>query len=158
VRLHKARRTVRAGRKGILMRKLTALLAATLLAGGALAGASAASAATQTTNATDWDHIWSTTDPAGGGEIFIKEHGDVLKYCDEAADGLTPHAMITFQGTDGEFHPAYDISATGGEGSCTTVQASDGGAYDLPENSEIGVEFWLGTYEYDTYHKYLNDN
>jgi hypothetical protein len=159
VTLYEARRTVRERERDPSMRaKLISLLTAALLTGGALAGASTASAATQSSDADEWDHVWITTDSSGGGMIEIKEHGDVVKICDTASDGYTPHATLSVLSTDGVYHLEYEISADGGYGACTTHQASDGATYDLPEGMDISVALYLGDHRSESDHYFLNDH
>jgi hypothetical protein len=138
------------------MRHKIAISAATaLLAGGLLASASPASAAPLQPSATTWDHVWTTSDPAHGGTIRIQEHGDVIQLCDTAADGYTPRADVTWGTTSNG--SGFSLAAWGGNGACAEVSASMG--YDLPENTEIYVDIFLGpNFAYETYHSYLNDH
>ncbi|MCA1222514.1 hypothetical protein [Streptomyces sp. 8L] len=118
----------------MLRRTTTALAAAALLAGGLLATATSASAS-DPGGGNDWDHIWTTADKAHGGTVYIREHGDVVKLCDTAADGASPRINV-----DG----AYSLTAAGGNGACITRDASWGGVYDLPEGFTVNVFLTLG--------------
>lgn len=122
--------------------KIAALAATVLLAGGALATASSAWAS-DPGGGDDWDHVWTTSDAAHGGTIYIQEHGDILMLCDTAADGYAPRAQIGYENALGK-QIYYTMTASGGNGSCITRRASDGAPYDLPENTEIGVTIYLG--------------
>lgn len=140
------------------MRNKIAVLAATvLLAGGALATASSASANEAPPGGGGWDHIWFTSDANSGGTLYVEEHGDIVQLCDSAADGYAPRASIS----DGTPQGTYTIVGAGGFGACTTVMASDGAPYDLPESQRIDVSIWLGPTpvkgsETDTY--FINDH
>ena len=142
------------------MRHRIAALAATtvMVAGGAIAAATPASATTDPPGGT-YDHTWTTTDAAHGGTVYIMEHGDIVKLCDTAADGYAPRATILINtGTD-TWRTAYDLVASGGLGTCVQASASMGGKYDLPENTYIEVDIWLGpNYKYYSSHMFLNDH
>ncbi|MEV0531431.1 hypothetical protein [Kitasatospora sp. NPDC050463] len=143
----------------MMRHRIAALTTATLLlAGGALGGATSASATVDP--GTSWDHTWTTSDADHGGTVYVEEHGDIVSVCDSAADGMAPRVEVFVQGGSGQYNPRYTIAATGGLGSCTTVSASDGGAYDLPENVSIMVSIWLGTSvgHFGSEHVYLNDH
>ncbi|MCT9010697.1 hypothetical protein [Streptomyces rhizosphaerihabitans] len=144
------------------MRHKIAALAATtvLLAGGALATATSASATVDPPSG-GWDHTWTTTDSNNGGTVYIAEHGDHVSVCDTAADGYAPRVRIANeeQTVPGAYDTRYTLTASGGEGSCVSASASQGGVYDLPENVKIGVTVYLGPdYKYQSTHYYLNDN
>ncbi|MEV6182907.1 hypothetical protein ACIHAR_14085 [Streptomyces sp. NPDC052016] len=139
--------------------KIGALAATTVfLAGGALATATSASAAVDPPSG-GWDHTWTTSDSRDGGTVYIAEHGDIVSLCDTAADGYAPRVQIASQASSGAYHIRYTLTASGGEGSCASARASQGGVYDLPENTQIGVTIWLGPdRDYQTQHYYLNDH
>lgn len=139
-----------------MRKKIAALVGTVLLAGGTLVGATSASARPAPE---DWDHVWTTSDSARGGTVYIQEHGDVVEMCDTAADGYTPRVMISVQAPNGQYDKRYIFAATGGNGGCVVHRATDGGVYDLPENVNIDVEIYLGPnvgYE-GSEHIYLND-
>ncbi|MDT7797133.1 MAG: hypothetical protein QOI78_566 [Actinomycetota bacterium] len=87
-----------------------------------------------------WDHTWTTTDGDKGGTVYIAENGDRVSVCDTASDGYAPRVQV---------------AASGGLGSCASASASQGGVYNLPENTSIGVTIWPGP---DCKHYYLNDH
>ncbi|MFI0721355.1 hypothetical protein [Streptomyces sp. NPDC021224] len=134
-----------------MRRKLAALVGTVLLAGGTLASATSASAASAQPNADSWDHIWTTSDSAHGGTIYIHEHGDTVRLCDTAADGATPRALVFWSSGH------YVLTAGGGVNHCIEVNATVPGA-DLPENTDIYVDIWRGPNQVDeTNHVYFND-
>ncbi|MFD5269034.1 hypothetical protein [Streptomyces sp. NPDC058335] len=139
--------------------KIAALAATTVfLAGGALATATSASAVIDPPSG-GWDHTWTTSDSNPGGTVYIAEHGDIVSLCDTDADGYAPRVQIAAQASSGAYHIRYTLTASGGEGACATARASQGGVYDLPENTSIGVTIWLGPdRDYQTTHYYLNDH
>ncbi|MEU3838603.1 hypothetical protein AB0E88_00975 [Streptomyces sp. NPDC028635] len=142
------------------MRHRIATLAATtvIAAGGVLATASSASATVDPPGS--WDHTWTTVDAGKGGTVYIAEYGDVVSLCDTNADGRTPEAEVSYESVNG-WVSAYSLRASGGEGSCASARASDGGSHNLPENKEIEVTLWLGPLYHDygvTTHYYLNDH
>jgi hypothetical protein len=144
------------------MRHKIAALAATtvLLAGGALATATSASATVDPPSG-GWDHTWTTSDSAQGGTVYIAENGDNVSLCDTAADGYAPRVQISNEESTvpGAYDIRYTLTASGGEGSCVSAKASQGGMYNLPESTEIGVVIWLGPdYKYQATHYYLNDH
>ncbi|MFF7879263.1 hypothetical protein ACH40F_14795 [Streptomyces sp. NPDC020794] len=142
------------------MRHKIAALAATtaFLAGGALATATSASATVDPPSG-GWDHTWTTTDSTPGGTVYIAEYGDIVSLCDTDADGYAPRVQIASQNGSGAYDIRYTLTASGGEGACVSARASQGGVYDLPENTEIGVTIWLGpNRDYQATHYYLNDN
>ncbi|MFB7446828.1 hypothetical protein ACFC01_52920 [Streptomyces mirabilis] len=136
-------------------------LATATLVGGGLAGASSASASTAP-DGSSWDHTWTTADSAQGGTVYVEEHGDVIKVCDTAADGLAPRIQVWAETSiAGEYALRYTGISSGGLGSCSTYSASDGGSYDLPEGDEILITIWLGPSlpsSTSTSHYYLNDH
>jgi len=144
------------------MRHKMAALAATtvLLAGGALATATSASAVTDPPGGS-WDHTWTTSDANQGGTVYIEENGDLVSLCDTAADGYAPRVSIASEESTvpGAYDIRYTLTASGGNGSCVTASASQGGVYNLPESTEIGVTIWLGPdRKSQTQHYYLNDH
>lgn len=141
------------------MRKTFATAAATtaLVIGGSLACATSASAAPSPPSGS-WDHTWYTSDSAHGGTIYVQEYGDIVYLCDSAADGYAPTAMIGVKDSTGAYQAQYLLSATGGNGSCASHRASQGGKYNLPENIEISIGVWLGGNLHGSTHYYLNDN
>ena len=74
------------------------------------------------------DTIFPGEDP--GGKVEFTEHGDIVKLCDNDADGYAAYVFVY----DGELYGRAEyVLRAGGEGNCTTVRASDGGVYNLPE-------------------------
>ncbi|WP_328616935.1 hypothetical protein OHS18_11265 [Amycolatopsis sp. NBC_00355] len=144
------------------MRNKIAALAATtvFVAGGTLMTATSAWASVDPPSG-GWDHTWTTTDGNKGGTVYIEENGDRVSLCDTAADGYSPRVQIANE--EGSVPGAYDIrytlTASGGLGSCVSAGASQGGVYNLPESTSIGVTIWLGPdYKYSSIHYYLNDH
>ncbi|WP_346537228.1 hypothetical protein [Micromonospora sp. DPT] len=94
--------------------------------------------------ASDSYHVMNTGDAFGGGifdysgEAYFTEHGDILKICDTDADGYAVKMFVSLDDAYGA--PLYEFSRSG-EGNCATHQASEGGAYNLPENRYIGFLF-----------------
>lgn len=104
-----------------------------------------------------WDHIVTTRDAAPhGGTVYIQEYGDVIDLCDTDADGLAPTVQINYTLDGIPYH--YGMTASGGYGSCVVRSASDGGVYNLPENTEIIVTVYLGNYDYTFSGPYVNDH
>jgi hypothetical protein len=70
-----------------------------------------------------------------GGTMWFNEYGDVVTVCDRDADGHSAELQVY----TGEVYGTkrYLIRASG-DGNCTTVKASMGGAYNLPEDHTIG--------------------
>jgi hypothetical protein len=143
--------------------KLAAIAATVLLAGGVLATAPAASAAPLHPRSSNWwDHTWTTKDSAHGGTVYVRENDDIVDLCDTAADGYAPRIHVSYQTPD-SYQYLYGLTASGGNGSCVEATATDGGAFNLPENTNIEVEIWLGPNGpengLDTTHGYyLNDH
>jgi len=75
------------------------------------------------------DTMFPGEDPAG--KVEFTEHGDIVKLCDNDADGDAAYLWVY----DKELYGVilYQLRA-GGEGNCTTVRASMGGKYNLPEH------------------------
>lgn len=123
---------------------LTAATAAILITGGALAMAPQASAVTDPPGGDSWDHVYTTSDSGHGGTLYIEEYGDFIELCDTKADGLAPRADISVLQSDGNYKLAYQLISSQGNGFCVSHQASDGGVYNLPENTTIHVHIYLG--------------
>lgn len=64
------------------------------------------------------------------------------------------------QASNGQYNSRYTMAAIGGNGVCVRHRASEGGIYDLPENTDISVAIWLGPNEgyKGSEHVYYNDN
>ncbi|MEV0980842.1 MULTISPECIES: hypothetical protein [unclassified Streptomyces] len=140
--------------------KIAALAASTIvLACGSIATATSASATVDPPGG-GWDHTYTTSDAKQGGTVYIAEHGDIVSLCDTAADGLAPRVSIAAEESIGGIYDIrYTLTASGGEGSCVSAKASQGGVYDLPEGRHVGVTIWLGPdRKSQTQHYYLNDN
>jgi hypothetical protein len=134
--------------------------AAVFAAGGMLATATAAGAAVDPPS-NGWDHTWTTTDGNKGGTVYIEENGDRVSVCDTAADGYAPRVQVASEESSvpGAYDIRYTLTASGGLGSCASASASQGGVYNLPENTNIGITVWLGPdYKYQSTHYYLNDH
>ncbi|ATO15569.1 hypothetical protein CO540_18415 [Micromonospora sp. WMMA2032] len=94
--------------------------------------------------ASDSYHVMNTGDAFGGGifdysgEAYFTEHGDILKICDTDADGYAVKMYVSLDDAYGATRYSF---TRGGEGNCATHRASEGGAYNLPENRYIGFLF-----------------
>lgn len=94
--------------------------------------------------ASDSYHVMNTGDAFGGpvfdysGEAYFTEHGDKVKICDTDADG---YAVKMWVSLDNAYGPNLYSFYRGGEDNCATHEASEGGAYNLPENRYIGFLF-----------------
>lgn len=136
--------------------RIAALAAATvLLASGALATATSASATTDPSGS--WDHIWTINNSGLAGEVWVKEYGDVIEICDMKADGLTPEVTV-WALQSGTYYPKYSLAANGGSGSCVERGASDGGNYNLPENTEIQLSLGFSQTATVVPETYFNDH
>ncbi|MEV8455129.1 hypothetical protein AB0467_32290 [Streptomyces sp. NPDC052095] len=88
-------------------------------------------------------HGFFTGDPFGkitgysGGGTFV-ENGDKISICDTSADGYAVRLHVYKGGLYKT--PAYTLRA-GGKGTCLGKTAADGGNYNLPENTLIGLLF-----------------
>ncbi len=142
-----------------MRQKIAAMVATTvILTGGALANATSASATVDPPSG-GWDHTWTTSDSNPGGTAYIAEYGDIVSVCDTDADGVSPRVQIAVQYPSGAYHIRYTLTASGGEGACASARASQGGIYDLPEDTSISVAVWLGPdYGSVTTHYYVNDH
>ncbi|MGW0701315.1 hypothetical protein ACWD0A_18775 [Streptomyces sp. NPDC002867] len=89
------------------------------------------------------DHTMHTGDPFGSasgwsGEGYFNEYGDVVTICDKESDG---YAVVMHVSLDDAYGAEKYNFSVGGDGRCATRKASMGGAYDLPENRNIGFLF-----------------
>lgn len=136
---------------------LKAAATGVLVAGLGFATATQASAAPVAPDGS-WDHIWTTSDANHGGTVYVEEHGDVITLCDTAADGVSATAAVTYDQGNDNYKVAYQMNV-GGNGTCTTHRATQGGVYDLPENTEIYIYIYIGADGTGgTGHYYLNDH
>jgi hypothetical protein len=143
-----------------MLNKMAALAATTFVLVGTLVTATSASASVDPPSG-GWDHTWTTTDGDKGGTVYIAEYGDHVSVCDTASDGYAPRVQIASEESSvpGAYDIRYTLTASGGLGSCASASASQGGVYNLPENTSIGVTVWLGpNYKYQSTHYYLNDH
>jgi hypothetical protein len=88
-----------------------------------------------------YDDYFSTNDGDPGGRLWWTANGDVVKVCDIEADGWGVRAYIQHIHS-GEYLLAYEVNV-GGNGNCTTHQASQGGRYDLPEGDKVDLYLCL---------------
>jgi hypothetical protein len=124
--------------------RITTLLAATtMFVGGAFAIGSPASASLAPPGGGAWDYRWVGTGNETGAEVDVLKHGDVIDLCDTKADGKAPRAEVLYDLGGGNIH-YYPITDGDGYGTCVGHEASDGGAYDLPEGYTIEVTFGVG--------------
>ncbi|MGW3162684.1 hypothetical protein ACWC9Q_07320 [Streptomyces sp. NPDC001142] len=89
------------------------------------------------------NHGMFTGDPFGSvvgysGAGTFTENGDKVGICDTKADG---HAVRLHVYTGGVYNTLRYSISVGGKGSCTGKTASNGGKYNLPENTKIGFLF-----------------
>jgi len=144
-----------------MRRRIAALAATTVIAAGGFAATATSASATIPIppGGGSWDHTWVTKDANHGGTVYVKEHGDIVMLCDTAADNKSPHVALFREVINGPSVPIYDLTASGGNGTCVSASAAQGGKYDLPENQYIDVVLGVGPYydgEVDTY--FLNDH
>ncbi|WTX01132.1 hypothetical protein OG216_47845 (plasmid) [Streptomycetaceae bacterium NBC_01309] len=97
---------------------------------------------------TTWDHKYT----APGVTVYVKEYGDVISVCDSAANGYSAWVHVSEP-----YGPGYSMQI-GGYGSCVTRSASNGGAYDLQENVQIGLNFIGAAAGTGAYKTFINDN
>jgi hypothetical protein len=85
-----------------------------------------------------WDHRWTTS----GATLYVQEHGDVVSLCDSAANGIRPGAIVGWFTSTG-WH-AYDMLATGGNGSCKSISANSNPCVrcNIPEGVTVRVSFY----------------
>ncbi|WP_327328691.1 hypothetical protein OG735_41215 (plasmid) [Streptomyces sp. NBC_01210] len=83
------------------------------------------------TSAYAYDLSVQTDDGAPGGKLYWTADGDVVKVCDQEADGWAAYAKVEHAG---DFR--YSMRA-GGNGNCTSHSASDGGRYNLTEGYSV---------------------
>lgn len=97
-----------------------------------------------------YDNYFSTNDGDPGGRLYWTANGDVVKVCDIEEDGWGVRAYIQHI-HNGEYLYSYDV-IVGGNGNCTTHQASQGGVYDLPEGDRVNLYMCLRrTFEGEQY-------
>lgn len=108
------------------------------------------------------DHTMYTGDVWGvfghSGKATFDEYGDIVKICDIDADG---YAVKMFVYRDELYGVKLYEFYRGGEGNCATRRASDGGAYNLPENRYIAFLFCRyknGQESECKGYRYYNDN
>lgn len=114
------------------MRIRTSLGALTL---GAALLISAGSVFSSASAGETWDRAYTFN----GISAYVREYGDVIKVCDTAANSFAATMDVHSYAGGGKF---YTIKVTGGNGTCVTHRASDGGVYDLPENVTITSGLW----------------
>ncbi|MEV5158733.1 hypothetical protein [Streptomyces sp. NPDC053728] len=78
-----------------------------------------------------------------GGTMEFTKYGDIVKVCDTDADGQAAKGWV--KDTSGVVR--YTLQA-GGNGTCVTKRASQGGAYDLPEGRKYTFQVCLHTADY----------
>lgn len=81
-----------------------------------------------------WDRIYEFE----GITVSMREDGDVVKVCDTAANRF-PATIVVHEYLGEEI---YTIKAKGGDGTCKTRRASDGGVYNLPEKQKFTAGLW----------------
>lgn len=141
-------------------RTRTAALAALSCAGLLLATAAPASAAPDDADVTELSgpHHWMYTDDSTpGGRVDFYPDGDHFKVCDIQADGWAVEADIHDSGYNKSFR-LY----VGGNGTCVTSHASDGGDHNLTEGVCYTVVIFLYKSDHSTTGtdtaRWLNDN
>lgn len=87
------------------------------------------------------DHVMYTADQSWpydpAGKMWFNEYGDVVTVCDNDADGHSVYLSV-----DGGVGHEYGVHVVGGEGTCVTHKAAQGGKYNLPEKTAIHFEIW----------------
>ncbi|MGW8885086.1 hypothetical protein [Streptomyces sp. NPDC055749] len=99
----------------------------------------------------EWDHILS----ASGVKVYVEEHGDIIAVCDTQANGDS--AMVQVRSSD-MWPYNYEMTASGGNGTCKTHRASDGAKYNLPEGREVDLWFDGNGGTFDGEGGFTNDN
>ena len=119
------------------------------LAAATIATTPGSASAADTPPGINWDHIYSAT----GVKVYVEEHGDIISVCDTVANGHSASVKVTAPvGTW-----TYTSTVTAGAGSCKTHQASEGGAYDMPEGHYIDLDY-VGDGGSLRYSTFLNDH
>ncbi|MGP3979037.1 hypothetical protein ACTWQF_34515 [Streptomyces sp. 8N114] len=116
---------------------MTARRLATIL-GAPLAAAALLVALPNSASAADPDHSMQTDDGDPGGKVTLIERGDVVTVTDQEEDGWAVRAFV--YNPDGSLR--YKVNAAG-SGDHNTKQASDGGVYNLKENTTYGFKVCL---------------
>lgn len=88
------------------------------------------------------DFTMQTQDGDPGGKIYWTAYGDVVKVCDQEADGWAVYASIGYYIGTSWGDEVYDLQV-GGNGNCITRRASDGALYDLSETKPIFLKVCL---------------
>lgn len=83
-----------------------------------------------------YDFSMQTDDTDPGARLWWTANGDVVKICDQEADGWAAWARVA----DGSGW--YEFSV-GGNGKCASHDASDGGKYDLDESDKANLSICL---------------
>ncbi|MFI0238161.1 hypothetical protein [Streptomyces sp. NPDC016845] len=132
---------------------------------GRIAGVAAASAVLVvgvTNSAMAADHTMHTGDAFGNvpgvdwsGTGFFNENGDVVTIKDNDADGRGVTMNVYIGSPTG--NPRYSFSV-GGEGNTATRKASQGGSFNLPENTYVGFKFCRSPDGECKDYKFLNDH
>ncbi|MFB4300553.1 hypothetical protein [Actinomadura sp. NTSP31] len=95
------------------------------------------------TPALAYDQKVSTDDGDPGGRVEWTAYGDVVKVCDIEADGWAAKVFVGyFVSGFPPVHDSYSLQA-GGNGTCKTARASDGGSHDLPEGKQLSITVCL---------------
>ncbi|WP_416477128.1 hypothetical protein [Streptomyces sp. LKA04] len=86
------------------------------------------------------DGSMETDDLFPGGKVTWTKYGDIITACDQDADGHAASVSVNYY-KGGQYY-GYSLTA-GGNGTCKTRRASDGGVYNLPEGAMIKIEICL---------------
>lgn len=95
------------------------------------------------------DVVWHTNDGDPGGEAQWTSYGDVVTVCDIEADGWAASVQVYLKQSDGTYKFRYQAYA-GGNGSCVSHNANQGGVYNLPEGTPVKIKLCLMQNNWDT--------
>jgi hypothetical protein len=94
-----------------------------------------------------YDDYVSTDDGDPGGRVYWTANGDVVKVCDIEADGWAAKVSVGYFTSAYHVHDSYTLQA-GGNGTCNTRSAANGGVYDLPEGYQLNLTVCLVSDDY----------
>ena len=93
-----------------------------------------------------------------GGVVYFKEHDDLVSVCDNDTDGYSAELDVYVGNT-----LRYHLSDGGDDGICDNAAGYWGGAYNLPEHTNIKFVTYLydgdtGKFTGGVSHTWYNDN
>jgi len=140
--------------KGAHLKKVFGIAAAAL---ALTLGLSTPASAADHTHHMHTGDVWGNISGWSGEGVFTEE-GDRVHICDVDADGYAV-IMFVYKGAPATGYILYSFHV-GGEGTCATKSAADGGIHNLPEG-RIGFKFCRYKDSHDSECKdydFLNDN